>query len=129
MRGVGIIKHFLSLWLNKLTNLVKSKFTLPVASSQLHNISTKNEYTNKHVAKIDSGATQHFLKIGVGQLCDNNSTILFNKFECFISHNNQQILRGIRNRIDGLWYIPLIIDTIPIQTETKLLEIILLMKT
>ena len=52
--------------------------------------------------------------ISIGHFCDNDCEVLFKRFECIISHNNQQILQGIRNHIDGLWDLPLRNKTIEI---------------
>ena len=45
--------------------------------------------------------------ISIGQLCDDNCTAIFNKDNLKITKNNRTILKGYRNRNDGLWDIPL----------------------
>ena len=44
--------------------------------------------------------------ISLGQLCDDNCTILLNKQQMIAVKNNKIILEGVRNRHDGLWDIP-----------------------
>ena len=45
--------------------------------------------------------------ISMGQLCDQGCTAMFDKEKCIIKHNNNQVIKGIRNHNNGLWYIPL----------------------
>ena len=159
----GRDKTFFITWLNKSNHNVNLNFPLPVGFTKMVNHLNYNTGGNKNdIAKLDSSATNHYLKpnhitllthtetpksqheinlpnntiikatkqgqlylhsnlpstantglilpqlsneslLSVGQLCHNNCSVLFEKDECIISHNNQQIIRGIRNKIDGLW--------------------------
>ena len=159
MRGAGSLNKFLNIWLNKLTNAFNN-YSKPVAS-----IVTKNTFVNSPIAKLDSGASQHYLKpthntlltnrtirngpsvtlpnnqslqvteqgnlnlhknlpyeasrayilpnlsneslLSVGQLCDNNCTVLFDKYFCNIRHKDKLILQGKRNFDDRLYDVPL----------------------
>ena len=168
MRGAEEIKTFFNYVVKKKNHNVNLNFPLSVASTTKM-ANHLNYNTGKHIndiAKLDSGATNHYLKpnhikllthietpksqheinlpnnaiikatkqgqlhlhpnlpstantalilpqlsneslLSIGQLCDNNCSVLFEKDECIISHNNKQIIRGIRNKIDGLWDINL----------------------
>ena len=148
MRGAGTIKEFLVLWLNKLTDNINSNFTLPVASSLFCMPTNVPQPQINNIAKLDSGTSNHYLKlehknlltnihhvlskhtinlpdnktiqatkqgnlllhpslnskattalilpqltikslISIGQLCDNDCTVVFKKLDCVISHNNR----------------------------------------
>ena len=69
----------------------------------LNELSTKAKETNIH-------PTLQASLISIGQLCDDGCTAVFKKDTLEISKNNKIILRGERNRIDGLWDIPLKTD-------------------
>ena len=71
MRGAGSIKHFLFTWLDKSTNLFRFKFTLPVASAQINNISSDPQSNPNNIIKLDSGATQYYLKVEHAPLLQN----------------------------------------------------------
>ena len=45
--------------------------------------------------------------LSVGQSCDYNCTVLFDKYFCDIRHKNKLILKGKRNFNDGLYDVPL----------------------
>ena len=45
--------------------------------------------------------------LSVGQLCDHDCKVHFEKSDCDILHNNQTILKGTRNFYDGLYDIKL----------------------
>ena len=45
--------------------------------------------------------------LSVGQLCDYDCTVLFDKYFCDIHHKNKLILQGERNFNDGLYDVPL----------------------
>ena len=45
--------------------------------------------------------------LSVGQLCDYNCTVPFDKYFCDIRHKNKLILQGKRNFNDGLYDVPL----------------------
>ncbi len=45
--------------------------------------------------------------LSLGQLCDDDCTILLNKYSLHVFKNLQRILFGVRNRQDGLWNISL----------------------
>ena len=45
--------------------------------------------------------------ISLGQLCDDGCTITLNRENMKVTKNNTTILKGIRNRKDGLWDIPI----------------------
>ena len=55
----------------------------------------------------------HTSLLSVGQLCDDNCWAIFHKTHMFIIKNNQIILQGNRNLLDGLWDVML-------QNTTKL---------
>ena len=45
--------------------------------------------------------------ISLGQLCDENCVILLNKEKMYAIKENEVLLQGKRNLIDGLWDIPI----------------------
>ena len=45
--------------------------------------------------------------LSLGQLCDDDCTILMNKYALHIFKDLKHILSGVRNRRDGLWDVPL----------------------
>ena len=45
--------------------------------------------------------------ISIGQLCDDGCSIILNKSKLLAFKNNKIILKGTRNRNDGLWDIPI----------------------
>ena len=45
--------------------------------------------------------------ISMGQLCDDGCNVLFNKHVLVVMKNKRVVLRGIRNRRDNLWDIPI----------------------
>ena len=45
--------------------------------------------------------------LSVGQLCDNVSSVCFDKNHTTINKTDNQIRQGIRNKNDGLWDIKL----------------------
>ena len=45
--------------------------------------------------------------LSVGQFCDAGCTAIFDKEKCEIRRNNNILLRGDREKRNGLWYIPL----------------------
>ena len=50
--------------------------------------------------------------ISLGQLCDDGCTIILNQDTMNVIKNNTTVLKGIRNRKDGLWDIPIPKSTI-----------------
>ena len=45
--------------------------------------------------------------ISIGQLCDDGCSILLDKAKMLAFKNNKLILKGFRNKSDGLWDIPI----------------------
>ena len=45
--------------------------------------------------------------ISLGQLCDDGCSIILNEKEMLATKNNAVVLKGYRNRSDGLWDIPI----------------------
>ena len=45
--------------------------------------------------------------VSVGQLCDDGCEIILNKYELTAIKNNKVIVKGYRNKHDGLWDIPI----------------------
>ena len=45
--------------------------------------------------------------ISLGQLCDNDCTVILDKNKMLAIKKNEVILRGCRNYLDGLWNIPI----------------------
>ena len=60
--GTGELKTFLLTWLNKINHNVNWNFTLPVASAMVNHITNGILDNEKHIAKLDSGATNCYLK-------------------------------------------------------------------
>ena len=51
--------------------------------------------------------------ISLGQLCDDNCTVLLDKKKLNVYKNNQVVLKGYRNPNDGLWDIPIVSNITP----------------
>jgi len=45
--------------------------------------------------------------ISIGNLCDDDCTATFSKDLITVTKNGTPIIHGTRNKVDGLWYIPL----------------------
>ena len=51
--------------------------------------------------------------ISIGSLCDDNCTATFSKNQITVTKHGTPIIHGRRNKVDGLWYIPLPHNTHP----------------
>ena len=77
------------------------------------NLHTKfNAQTTKTYAipKLTNGSL-----LSVGQFCDQDCKVIFEKTKYSVEHNNQMLLTGPRNFNDDLWDIPLL----PKNTHTQ----------
>ena len=45
--------------------------------------------------------------ISVTKLCEAGCNVTFGKTECIVSQNGKEIIRGTKNAVNGLWYIPI----------------------
>ena len=45
--------------------------------------------------------------ISIGSLCDDNCTATFSKDHVIVTKNGKLIVHGTRNKVDGIWHIPL----------------------
>ena len=45
--------------------------------------------------------------ISLGQLCDDDCSVLLDKKKLYVKKNNSMVLEGNRNMKDGLWDIPI----------------------
>ena len=62
--------------------------------------------TKAQTTQILDGIAESSL-ISIGQLCDDNCITVLDKNEINIFKNNKCIIKGKRNKADGLWDIPL----------------------
>ena len=90
MRWAGKFQNFLNIWLNKLTNKFNA-YCLPVASH-----TTSKSTIQIDVAKVDSGASQHYIKNTHSNLLKNITEIqngpsiqLSNNHKLQVSHQAQ----------------------------------------
>lgn len=84
--------------------------TLPIASS----LSTKAQ-TAHVLPKL------HTLLISLGQLSDDNCTIILTKHNLNVLKNCRCILQGTKNTVDGLWDIPLKTSSYPTIPKTNII--------
>jgi hypothetical protein len=62
--------------------------------------------TKAKTAHVLDGITNASL-VSIGQLCDDNCLVVFDKEQLRVFKNHECILTGTRNRTDGLWDIPI----------------------
>ena len=58
--------------------------------------------------------------LSLGQLCDNNCDVLLSKNNLHVFKNNKPIMKGLRNRFDGLWDV-----NVPINNTQQTINIII----